>query len=389
MKKTCFVIMPFGKKKLIRNKKINFDSVYRDLIKTPMENELDLHVVRSDEVGMAGWIHREMINHIFHADVCIADLTTENPNVFYELGVRHALRRGVTVLIKHTGFDLPFNVQGMRTIEYTAGEYDEVRPRIVEFVRKGLDSAPTDSLVFEVIKNLEVSAGRETPISPSRRVRYPIKKYPSRHIGLIGGDLNGITDIPVWVNSENTNMQMARSYDRSISGVVRYLGAKKTFGHIEADLIADDLKAQLDKVVGHKTVMAGTVLETTPGELATRGVKLLLHVAAVQGTAAGRGYKPVDNLDECINNVLSEVDRKIGAGPVSVLLPLLGTGTAAGKPEELVPVLLDSALTYMNGRGACAIETLWFLAYSEQIWSICSRLLAERSERCGPAETIP
>src|SRR6266481_5340549 len=98
--KTCFVIMPFGEKSDQAGAVIDFDEVYEYIIKKVVEDRLQLKAIRSDKITAAGWIHRDMIKHIAHADVVIVDITQLNPNVFYELGVRHALKSSVTILTR-------------------------------------------------------------------------------------------------------------------------------------------------------------------------------------------------------------------------------------------------------------------------------------------------
>src|SRR5262245_9578602 len=93
-KKTCFVIMPYGNKTDPETKKsIDFDEVYKYILKPVLETQLKLKVIREDEETQAGSIHRNMINNILEADVAVVDISFYNPNVFYELGVRHTLRR--------------------------------------------------------------------------------------------------------------------------------------------------------------------------------------------------------------------------------------------------------------------------------------------------------
>ena len=120
--KSCFVIMPFGEKTDVNGDVIPFDTVYEHILK-PAGKKLESHgisvdTVRCDEVERAGWIHSTMIKHIMEADIAIVDVTTANPNVFYELGVRHALKRKVTVLVRRKGTKLPFNIQGFNVVEY-------------------------------------------------------------------------------------------------------------------------------------------------------------------------------------------------------------------------------------------------------------------------------
>jgi len=105
--KSCFVIMPFGEKTDVNGEVIPFDTVYEHILK-PAGKKLESHgisvnSVRCDEIERAGWIHSTMIKHIMESDIAIVDVTTANPNVFYELGVRHALKRKVTLLVRRRG----------------------------------------------------------------------------------------------------------------------------------------------------------------------------------------------------------------------------------------------------------------------------------------------
>jgi hypothetical protein len=134
--RTCFVIMPFRiKKDLARKDEIDFDKVYKEIIQPSVEGlkerGIRINCVRSDEIELAGLIHERMIAHIAEADVTVVDITTDNPNVFYELGTRHALRDRVTVLMRRKGKPNPFNVGGMTTIEYDLDEQSAARARDV------------------------------------------------------------------------------------------------------------------------------------------------------------------------------------------------------------------------------------------------------------------
>jgi tetratricopeptide (TPR) repeat protein len=109
MKPHAFVAMPFGVKRDSQGVEINFNRVYTELIKPALE-AAGLDVFRADEEGRAGDIRTDMFQELLIADLVVADLTWDNPNVWYELGVRHALRaRGVVLICggrATTAFDL-------------------------------------------------------------------------------------------------------------------------------------------------------------------------------------------------------------------------------------------------------------------------------------------
>lgn len=107
-----FVAMPFGIKE-----KINFDKIYTDFIKPALEDE-EFEVFRADEEVNAGNIRTDMFQELLLADLVVVDLSIDNPNVWYELGVRHALRSRGVVQIKCKRDYMPFDVYTDRTLSY-------------------------------------------------------------------------------------------------------------------------------------------------------------------------------------------------------------------------------------------------------------------------------
>ena len=105
----AFVAMPFGIKPGADGKPIDFNRVYCEYI-APALDAAGLESFRADEEIRAGDIKTDMFQELLVADLVVADLTIDNPNVWYELGVRHALRaRGVVIVSggkTPTAFDL-------------------------------------------------------------------------------------------------------------------------------------------------------------------------------------------------------------------------------------------------------------------------------------------
>lgn len=117
MKPYCFVLMPFGRKESASGKSIEFDKVYKQIFK-PAIQEADLEPIRADEEWAGGIIHKPMFERLMLCNYAVADLTTANPNVLYELGVRHGIRPHSTVLTFAEGMRLPFDVKPLRGIPY-------------------------------------------------------------------------------------------------------------------------------------------------------------------------------------------------------------------------------------------------------------------------------
>lgn len=102
--KTCFVIMPFGPKP-VGSRTIDFDWIYDEVFlpavsaaRLPEGETLTAH--RTDRDFFAGDISQDMFEYLEYSRIAIADITSLNPNVFYELGVRHALRASGTALFR-------------------------------------------------------------------------------------------------------------------------------------------------------------------------------------------------------------------------------------------------------------------------------------------------
>lgn len=374
-KERCFVVMPYGEKPDEGGSLINFDSVYSNLIK-PAVADAGLDCLRCDNIDVSGAIHAKMIEHLFRDAVVVVDITTLNANVFYELGVRHALRSHVTILIRKHGTKLPFNIQDMNVIGYDMSSDEligEGKRRITNQIRSGLRESSCDSLVHDVL-NIRVTQQAKV-LTQTQRIAYKLPHNPSKRIWIITGDLQNITGIDVWVSSENTNMQLARFFDRSVSGVVRYLGAEKDeAGTVITDLIADAVSQKVSKNI---TVPPGTIVATTSGSLEhTHGVKQIFHAAAVAG-AVGHGYSPIPKVAVCITNALNKADSPLlrPLGLKSILFPLLGTGTARGDPFEIINELIQTAFTYLSNNPECTIENVYFLAWHEEDFEICKKAL--------------
>ncbi len=117
MKPFCFVLMPFGTKPDDTGRRIDFDAVYTAVIGPAIERA-GMEAIRADQESAGGIIHKAMFERLMLCDYAVADLTTANANVFYELGIRHGIRPRSTVLIFGQGTRLPFDVAPLRGLPY-------------------------------------------------------------------------------------------------------------------------------------------------------------------------------------------------------------------------------------------------------------------------------
>ena len=386
--KKCFVIMPFGVKK-----EIDFNHIYHELIKPAVE-ELGVECERCDEIVDSGSIHKKMFRGIFDADVSVVDITLEdNLNVFYELGIRHALHKNVTVVIGKKSYlqKIPFNINGLNILEYeidTDDQIQENRKRIREHIQRGLeDNKAVDSIVHDALPDLSIGRTSKT-IDAREEKLYKLLNVPGKEIGFITGNIKNIKNVDVWVNSENTNMLMARHFERSISATIRYGGAKKDrAGYVIEDLIADDLR----EATGGRDATPGAVIPTTAGMLEkSNNVKVIFHAAAVIGQP-GVGYMPINNIADCIRNAMALADSEEMQDKdiQSILFPLMGTGTTRMSAQDTADNLIDAAVCYFEDNPNSRLNKVYFLAYSEQDREICRHKFVTDPKIATPGETEP
>lgn len=106
--KLLFVIMPLNDK---------FDSIYSEIIKKVVQTDFNLKIKRADEIFSTKPIIEDIWEHIRKSKYIIADLTGRNPNVFYELGIAHALNKKAILLTQDIN-DVPFDLKHIRCIVY-------------------------------------------------------------------------------------------------------------------------------------------------------------------------------------------------------------------------------------------------------------------------------
>jgi hypothetical protein len=104
----CFVLIPF---------KAEFNRIYEDVIQQAI-NEAGLKPLRADKIFSSTPIVEDIWTHIAKSKVIIADVTDKNPNVFYELGLAHAIGKPV-IIIAQNKEDIPFDIAYIRYFLYT------------------------------------------------------------------------------------------------------------------------------------------------------------------------------------------------------------------------------------------------------------------------------
>ncbi len=157
---TCFYITPIGEE---GSEQRQHADLFMGSIVEPAVNELGLKVVRSDTINSAGMISSQIIEHLFKSKLVVADLSFHNPNVFYELSLRHSLGKPVIHLIRSRD-TIPFDIHSFRTIKIDDSSIYSFVPQIESYratvsaqARQLLnDESPVDNPITSFL-NLEKS----------------------------------------------------------------------------------------------------------------------------------------------------------------------------------------------------------------------------------------
>jgi tetratricopeptide (TPR) repeat protein len=151
--------MPFGKKPLPNGQSYDFDKVYRVIIARAVR-EAGMKPLRADETVGSRLIHSDMFKDLRDRPVVLADLSLENPNVFYELGIRHVMSPTGTVLMCRAGTDLPFDVRLSRVIFYKFNgeelDWEEVEETVkaLKLALQDAQQSQPDSPVHALLENV-------------------------------------------------------------------------------------------------------------------------------------------------------------------------------------------------------------------------------------------
>lgn len=124
--RVCFYITPIGSDDSLERK--HSDLFLSSLVQPALE-ELGLTVVRADQIGEPGMITTQVLEYLKRSKLAIADLSYLNPNVFYEVALRHALRLPVVQLIRKAD-RLPFDVNQSRTLVFDTSDIYSLVPKL-------------------------------------------------------------------------------------------------------------------------------------------------------------------------------------------------------------------------------------------------------------------
>ena len=158
----CFLVSPFGDKTHQMQKgkgAVGQYELIRSSLKEIIEGYPDANIQfkRADEILDVGNVAETFIAALYGADIVIAELSaTSNANVFYELGIRYALRRGITIPVWQKGTELPADLKGVLGIEYDQRNSKADQEKFYDFIRQRLRTRASDSPVYRILPDLEI-----------------------------------------------------------------------------------------------------------------------------------------------------------------------------------------------------------------------------------------
>ena len=165
-KPNCFIIMPFGGW---------FDKYYKEIYIEAIENA-GFEANRADDLYRPGNIVSDIWKYTKEADVVLADLTNKNPNVFYELGLAHAITKPA-VLITASMDDVPFDLRSLRVLVYDKNAPDwgkklkiSITNSLKETLENPEDALPSTFLDTQKPERLEISPEERDIIEMKREI---------------------------------------------------------------------------------------------------------------------------------------------------------------------------------------------------------------------------
>jgi hypothetical protein len=271
----AFIIRPFGTRK-----GIDFNAVEDKLVGPALQN-VGADGRTTGEILEAGNIRIDMFQQLLVADLVVADITTNNPNAFYELGIRHALQEKRTFLIRAKlpppqtvqearEADVPFDLKTDRYFEYDPTNPELSLDKLTQALRETVASLRQDSPIFLSLPNLK-SQPRErfipVPLDFGEEVQRAEKGKDARKLTLLGLEVQGFP----W---ESTGLRVV---GRALLLIKSYGAAKTAWESLrklddydlEANIALANIYQRLDDLVSSDQALERALtVATEPAEIA-------------------------------------------------------------------------------------------------------------------------
>ena len=294
----------------------------------------------------------ELVHHLVHAQLAIIDLCITSA-AFYVMGIRHALSNAPNLMM----------APNSSTATVANSRFTNTKHSYIDVSQQNWLNAVGDTLIYlnqpqiaEYQSDLRATGAfrvspREISFEKSRLhpVAWQLNATGNTVVQTAGPKIvlweykiQDASDFDVWVNSENTFMEMARFWDSSVSAQIRKLGAVRR-GALNDESYKDALGLALAEKVGTRShVPIGKVFMTRTDEASTlskkNNVNYVAHLAAVEPNAVGDGFSSGGEITTCVSNVFEAIQKERESmrgrrrGLNSVLFPLIGSGDGGAHP---------------------------------------------------------
>ena len=164
-KPICFVVGPIGKEDSDTRRRS--DKIFKHVF-GPVASQCGFQALRADHISEVGMITTQVLLQVINAPMVVADMTGHNPNVFYELAIRHASGKPYVQIIAR-GEKIPFDVAGVRTMEDDLADLDDVE-RVKEEMKSQMSKMSADG------KKIESPISNTLDLESLRRSDDPVQR---------------------------------------------------------------------------------------------------------------------------------------------------------------------------------------------------------------------
>ncbi|PEC29076.1 hypothetical protein [Bacillus thuringiensis] len=278
--KTCFIITPIGddQSEIRRAADGVIDAVITpELLKIGFSEE---NIKVAHRMANPGSINQQVIECILESDLAIANLTTLNPNVMYELAIRHAVRKPVIQLIQKGTKKLPFDIIEERTIFYEddMSGVMELSKDLGAMLPFALEDKEPDNPIYRVAKQKEIMKKITTNEEPMQYIieqMNSIQSQVSKLAPLVNNNKNKYIRNGVVIDGGARQQVFRFSVDDAVISHSEVMGKLKEFKENNRDMeVTYSISGNVLTVVGsgYRTIMLDTLLKYV---LNMNGVQLL------------------------------------------------------------------------------------------------------------------
>ena len=228
-KETLFVISPIGKEGTPDREHAN--KVYEKIIK-PIASTCGYHAERADQSAHSGDITNHIYIQLLNAPIVIAVLTDSNPNVFYELAVRHLLKKPVVQICSKEYMEtIPFDIKPIKLLAYPdlddANAIKAYRRELVRHIKEAREHPEKSNTLLGIVYEQYVSQGFQDQVelfsrSESTRPIGTLTDYYPKVVTLIGeaeSSIEILCDYPAYACFSHTESFL--KYYRIINQKIR------------------------------------------------------------------------------------------------------------------------------------------------------------------------